>query len=89
MLTSFFLIVSAVAVVLLASVSAFAPNQPAHSQRSTELAISRSEFLSFTAAATLMGVVTTTPVQAKEIPAGIKGTKEDPSYQACVSKCIY
>ena len=54
---------------------------------------SRSSFLHSAAAAVLLVGTTTTTTSsaawAKEVDPSIKGTKQDPAYQACMSTCLY
>jgi len=51
---------------------------------------SRASFLSsFFLASCTAAVNTVLPVQAKEVDASIKGTKQDPAYEACLSSCLY
>jgi hypothetical protein len=43
----------------------------------------------FFAVAAFMLVAPSTAALAASVPDGIKGTKEDPAFQACLSKCVY
>mmetsp|Transcript_5447 Transcript_5447/g.8347 ORF Transcript_5447/g.8347 Transcript_5447/m.8347 type:complete len:189 (+) Transcript_5447:71-637(+) len=50
--------------------------------------VSRSQFLGAAAAA----AITMTPISdalAKEVDPALKGTKQDPEYQTCISTCVY
>lgn len=50
--------------------------------------MSRSQFLGAAAAA----AITMTPISdalAKEVDPALKGTKQDPEYQTCISTCVY
>ena len=54
---------------------------------SSAAAMTRSNFLAIMAAGTTASVFTT-PAFAKEDPS-LKGTKKDPAFEACLSKCMY
>jgi hypothetical protein len=73
---------------LLANTYAFTPLAALHQsgRKSTESgALSRSEFLN------ALAVVIAAPsvASAKEVDPSVKGTKEDPAYQSCLSTCLY
>ena len=52
--------------------------------------INRLSFLKTAIASTATVVLTNGNVaQAKEIDPALKGTKQDPAYQACLSQCVY
>jgi hypothetical protein len=44
---------------------------------------------SFGLATSMVATSPVLPAQAKDINPAIKGTKEDPKYQACLSTCMY
>ena len=52
---------------------------------------SRKSFLvrGFGLATSIIAASPVLPAQAKDTDPAIKGTKEDPKYQACLSSCIY
>ncbi len=56
----------------------------------TQQPINRLSFLKTSIASAGIALTTTaTPVFAKEIDPAVKGTKQDPAYQACLSTCIF
>ncbi len=74
------------AIVLLCVYNADAYSTPSQQQKR----MSRLTFLQKAVGVTTLATMTTiNPVQAKEIDPALKGTKNDPAYQACLSKCIF
>mmetsp|Transcript_1696 Transcript_1696/g.2418 ORF Transcript_1696/g.2418 Transcript_1696/m.2418 type:complete len:137 (+) Transcript_1696:158-568(+) len=56
----------------------------------SECSMNRLTFLKTTIAMTSAAVLSNADdVQAKEIDPALKGTKADPAYQACLSKCVF
>eukprot|EP00521_Asterionellopsis_glacialis_P000348 CAMPEP_0195255936 /NCGR_PEP_ID=MMETSP0706-20130129/5943_1 /TAXON_ID=33640 /ORGANISM="Asterionellopsis glacialis, Strain CCMP134" /LENGTH=132 /DNA_ID=CAMNT_0040308895 /DNA_START=25 /DNA_END=423 /DNA_ORIENTATION=+ len=85
-------------VVLVAAVHGFsvAPDQSCH-RASTQLTaqegqgeVSRASFLTTAFSAAVFSTMAPLSASAaKEIDPKLKGTKQDPGYEACVSKCLY
>eukprot|EP00560_Eucampia_antarctica_P000462 CAMPEP_0197833002 /NCGR_PEP_ID=MMETSP1437-20131217/17229_1 /TAXON_ID=49252 ORGANISM="Eucampia antarctica, Strain CCMP1452" /NCGR_SAMPLE_ID=MMETSP1437 /ASSEMBLY_ACC=CAM_ASM_001096 /LENGTH=120 /DNA_ID=CAMNT_0043436721 /DNA_START=209 /DNA_END=571 /DNA_ORIENTATION=+ len=51
--------------------------------------LNRGAFLRTSFAAITGVVMTSSPAYAKDVDPKLKGTKEDPGYQNCISKCVY
>mmetsp|Transcript_5071 Transcript_5071/g.8309 ORF Transcript_5071/g.8309 Transcript_5071/m.8309 type:complete len:129 (-) Transcript_5071:240-626(-) len=80
----------AIAVAAIQGFTSSAPAQTNNRQNTQLEASSRSQFLSTAAAAIFMGAaMTPLPASAKEVDPALKGTKADPSYETCVSQCLY
>ena len=66
------------------------PSSSSCSNNVNQQPINRLTFLKHTVvASTTLLVTNTNAVQAKEVDPALKGTKDDPAYQACLSKCIF
>ena len=84
-------------VLLVAAVHGFsvAPEQSCH-HASTQLGaqegqgeVSRASFLATAFSAAVVSTMAPLSASAKEMDPKVKGTKQDPGYEACVSKCLY
>ena len=68
------------------------PQKPLSAQQSSSSynnrIITRQSFLQTTACLTFLGG-NIQSANAKEIDPAVKGTKSDPEFQACLSKCVY
>jgi hypothetical protein len=51
--------------------------------------INRLSFLKTAFASSTLILTNANAAQAKDIDPALKGTKQDPAYQACLSKCVY
>mmetsp|Transcript_59337 Transcript_59337/g.176247 ORF Transcript_59337/g.176247 Transcript_59337/m.176247 type:complete len:135 (-) Transcript_59337:906-1310(-) len=72
------------------SVSAFsAPSPPRGSSDASASCDRRAALLKTATFAALPFLASPLPAFAKEIDPALKGTKNDPKYQACLSQCIY
>ena len=71
---------------LVAASHAFGLNNQECSSAATPM--TRSNFLAVMAAGTTASVLAT-PAFAKDDPSLLKGTKKDPAFEACLSKCMY
>eukprot|EP00525_Craspedostauros_australis_P011718 CAMPEP_0198119080 /NCGR_PEP_ID=MMETSP1442-20131203/24273_1 /TAXON_ID= /ORGANISM="Craspedostauros australis, Strain CCMP3328" /LENGTH=140 /DNA_ID=CAMNT_0043777473 /DNA_START=223 /DNA_END=645 /DNA_ORIENTATION=+ len=58
-------------------------------QPAQDATLSRTAFLNVMLAGTAAAACAPTPVLAKDIDPSLKGTKKDPSFESCLSKCIF
>lgn len=65
------------------------PNSSSSSSQTKSRIISRQSFLTSIATTSCITFLGTQPAFAKEVDPAVKGTKNDPEFQACLSNCMY
>lgn len=68
---------------------AFGVGQTDRSAVKTAAQLDRSNFLAIMAAGVTASMFGVSPASAKEENEALKGTKKDPTFEACLSQCIY
>ncbi|CAJ1960173.1 unnamed protein product [Cylindrotheca closterium] len=57
--------------------------------KTSEIQISRSNFLALVGAGVTVAACSVPPAFAKDSEAELKGTKKDPNFETCLSTCMY
>lgn len=81
--------IRSITLILLAITGSLAYTTPSN-KPVRKLSINRATFLTTTASTCLTFLVgASTSASAKEVDPSVKGTKSDPTFQACLGKCVY